>query len=208
MQIGAIVVTLHLFCLFVWTSGYLWHRATTKRHKIAVNMVRIEPPPKPAKPVAAAPRPVAQPAAKKTAAAPKPVPKTNKPKPAATPPPKPKPDALLQEIAGNLDAIAAPVTIPATKTEVQIPVLATAQKNTASGSEETIASLLQASLTMPEFGEVRMQLTVDRRGRLRSMEVLHTKSEKNAAFLRNRLPELQFPCLNEDTTLTIVFSNE
>ena len=203
MQIGAVVVALHLFCLFVWTGSYLWHRATTKRHKIAVNMVRIEPPAKSAPKVAAAPKPVP----KKTVAAPKPVPKAAKPKPAA-PTPKPKSEALLQEIAAHLDAISAPSNPPMKKTEVHIPELATPQSSTAAGSEETIALILQESLTLPEFGEVRVQLSIERRGRLRSMEVLHTKSEKNAAFLRNRLPELQFPCLNEDTTLTIVFSNE
>ncbi len=76
-----------------------------------------------------------------------------------------------------------------------------------------LVGYLQNTLDLPERGDVKLKMEIDRFGRLIDCEVLETRSEKNAEFLKNRLPELSFPCLNDfdiletAQTFTITFRN-
>jgi hypothetical protein len=231
-QIAIAVLMAHICCLIALSADYFFRAAPKKRQKIAVNLVQIVPPkipvqvksrpvptPKklPPKPIPAeptpqiTPSPVAAPKVKPTAKSPLP-PASKKAPPKATPLNSPQPDAhasLLKEIEANLESIASPSTPSKAKTVIHIPTLSEIayHPNTEQSSDETIASFLQETLTLPEFGEVRMFLSIDATGHLQSLEILTSKSEKNAAFLKNRLPELQFPCLNGGASLTVVFSN-
>ena len=78
---------------------------------------------------------------------------------------------------------------------------------------EYLIAYLQNALDLPEYGEVKAQLEIDRFGRLVDCQIVYTKSGKNAEFLKNQLPELTFPCLNDfgilDSThiFTITFRN-
>lgn len=79
--------------------------------------------------------------------------------------------------------------------------------------EEFLIAFLQESLDLPEFGQVRLKLEIDGGGKLIDCQILEAKSAKNAEFLKNRLPELAFPCLNDfgkisaTQTFNITFRN-
>lgn len=116
---------------------------------------------------------------------------------------------LLKEIEHNLTVIEATPSVK--KVELQIPALRKPEEffeEISATPIQQISAFLQETLRLPEIGQVRVRLSIDRFGKLQSVEVLDSKSEKNAEFLKKQLPELQFPCLNEIVSLTIVFSNE
>lgn len=72
---------------------------------------------------------------------------------------------------------------------------------------EYIVAFLQETLALPEYGEVKAKLSIDRFGKLISCEILEARSKKNAEFLKNQLQDLTFPCFNESKTFTITFRN-
>lgn len=215
---GQIVVTVllaHFGCLLFLSADYLLSRSLLKRRKVVVNMVTIAPPKTQAlTPTKSAPAPKITapkpPVAKKPVAQPVAKPET-KPEAIAKTPPPPKPEtvSLLKELEASLETITAPTHPLSQKPVMHIPILTEIIRETsASGSsDEIIAAFLQEALTLPEFGDVRVKMAIDRLGRLKSLDVLTAKSEKNATFLKNRLPELQYPCLNEEASLTVLFSN-
>ena len=213
-QIVVAVLLAHIGCLFFLSADYLLSWAPPKRRKVVVNMVTIAPPKVQPfvtkKPTLKPPlkKPETKPETKQVA---KPEKKSAPTQAIAKAPPSPPPEtaSLLKEIEASLETIASPASLPAQKTTLQIPMLTEIiREPTSTGfSDEIIAAFLQEVLTLPEFGDVRVSMTIDRSGRLKSLEVLVAKSEKNAAFLKNRLPELQYPCLNEEASLTVLFSN-
>ncbi len=231
-QIAVSTIAAHFLLLFVLTvQHWITSPSHQKKRPIAVNTVRIAAPaPKVVAKQAAQQKPVSAPA--KVVTPPKPVAKAIPKqavkqetkavsKPAAKAAPKSvsvvaKPVAtkeqtkLLKEIEQNLSSIETPV-VKSKKVELEVPVVELKEEvshEEEASSTEQIAFFLQESLRLPEFGQVRMQLSIDRFGKLKTFEVLDAKSEKNAEFLKKQLPDLQFPCLNETVSLTIVFSNE
>ncbi len=78
-----------------------------------------------------------------------------------------------------------------------------------SSQEETLMSFLHASLNLPEFGEVKIQLTIKKDGSVSQMVVLQAESQKNKAYLQEYLPHLQFPLiLDKEKTFILTFCNE
>lgn len=116
---------------------------------------------------------------------------------------------LLKEITESLETIRSEskssrstLTIPSTikKTEIASDIDPT--------YGEFLIAYLQNALDLPEYGEVKAKIEIDRFGHLVNCEILKSKSVKNAEFLKNRLPELTFPCLNDGTQVfTITFRN-
>ena len=72
---------------------------------------------------------------------------------------------------------------------------------------------LQSSLQLPEMGDVRVKISIAAPGKLTSVQILDTKSAKNAEWLKNQLPLLELPCFNDYGILdaflefTITFRN-
>lgn len=169
----------------------------------------IPPPPKkeahPAPAKAAAPKP----AAPKTAptAKPKPSPsKENSP---------PKKDKIAQEIAKSLDVLKS--ESKQSRQEIKVPSKLQADLPPSSIADPTypefLIAFLQTNLELPELGTVKVKLEIDRFGHLVDCEVLEAQSKKNAEALKNQLPTLAFPCLNDygireaSETFTITFKN-
>lgn len=132
---------------------------------------------------------------------------------------KQDPDPILQEIAESLESITAKNEISHTKAALAIPSRVEKKAEVveessidATYSEELIA-FLQNALDLPEYGEVRVRLEIDRFGSLRDCSILDSKSRKNAEFLKNQLPELAYPSFNDFSmadltqTFTITFRN-
>lgn len=121
--------------------------------------------------------------------------------------------AALREIEDSLAILATPVAEKKV-TDIEIPTFPPSEQVLAldiveqSSAIETLAFFLQQALRLPEFGEVKVCLSIDRQGHLLVFDIVEAKSEKNAQFLKNQLPLLQFPCLNEVVSLTITFTNE
>lgn len=121
-----------------------------------------------------------------------------------------KKDPVLQEIAESLQALSTEAARP--RTELKLPSKLPAKTEIAPSKldptyGEALVAYLQNELDLPEYGEVRAKIEIDRFGSLVRCEILESKSAKNATFLKNRLPELTFPCLNEDQSFTITFRN-
>ena len=185
---------------------------------IKVSTFRIPPPPIAAKTSASAPKSAAPnkaaPAPKKTTVAPKA--KSTEPPKKALPPKKD-----LRAIEESLAKIA---EIPASKSidlKLPTPIAATQIQPTVeelpqhSEYAPLLAELLHCALgPLPELGNVRVCLTLEKPGHIIWIDVLDSESEKNAAWLKKQLPLLELPCFNDfgitDSQLkfTILFRNE
>jgi hypothetical protein len=216
-QITLIVISLHLLLLFSLSIHHLATRKSPPPKPMAIRTIT----PAPAKSVTIA-TPKTTPTPVPIAAAP--------PKPKAKPVTevKPKPTAAKKK-QETLTATSAPLPTPApmpkAKPALTIPsklppkeeVVPTALELPLAKEEPTygeyLITFLQSSLALPEYGEVKIDLEIDRFGNLLGCDILEAKSKKNAEAIKNRLPELTFPCLNEfgilDTahTFTITFRN-
>ena len=209
------VLALHAFFLLALFVDDWMSARSSKTQKIAVKTVQY---------IAHAQKlkALSEPAMRTQKEEPKRTKKLQKPK-LQKPPAKPAPAkksvvshdnyrSLVDQIQKNIDAIAEPIKIAITPTEIALPSLVfefdTVEKRSELGDAETIALFLQDILQLPEFGEVRAKIAINCRGELEELQILDTKSVKNSEFLKKRLPEVQFPCLNDAITLTIVFRNE
>lgn len=61
------------------------------------------------------------------------------------------------------------------------------------GYKETLIQVLHASLNLPDYGEVKIQLKLRRNGTVETLKVLKTESQKNRKYLEAKLPLLKFP---------------
>lgn len=214
-QIAVSVLLAHLLFLLVATGHHLFHGMKIMPRKIAVRSVSI----------AQAPTPQIVPVVKSApvskavvAAKPAPVVKPVTTKKAISTSVAKKPP--LQKVA---PVAALPVEQPKVKTPLSVPVIAPFQPSVKQLYTEEVVKdqtygefligYLQGALELPELGDVKMKLEIDRFGRLIDCEILETRSVKNGEFLKIRLPELSFPCLNDfdilETahTFTITFRN-
>lgn len=73
---------------------------------------------------------------------------------------------------------------------------------------------LHQSLHLPEFGEVKIQLTLRQDGSVAKLVVLNTESDKNKRYLEGSLPRLHFPSFSgsfakkTEHTFVLTFCNE
>ncbi len=79
---------------------------------------------------------------------------------------------------------------------------------------DALVQCLHQSLHLPEFGEVKIQLTLRQDGTVAKLVVLNAESEKNKTYLENHLPRLKFPNLEgsfaqkKECTFSLTFCNE
>lgn len=188
-------------------------------------VAQVEQKPKPAKPK---PKTQAKKAEKKKA---KPAPVAEKKKPAA------KPDnraqiknrellAKAQESIAKIQATS--VTIgagqAAPRPELKIPQLKVLPK---SGDEEMagwsagevgfrdeLASRLKLQLRLPEYGDVKIKLTLARAGRFVKVFIVSSESKANRQYIEKTIPTLTFPPFGhnfenvDEYTFSITLSNE
>ncbi len=232
-QIALVVFALHFLTIFGLMVHHLATYQALPKRPISVRtrpflpstQITASSPPQqtPAKPVASLkPKPPPKQTPKAT---PKPTVKSkpavqNKPIPSIVKKTKSDPDPILQEIADNLEAITAKNEIPQTKASLAIPSRVVKKAEVVEESSmdatynEELIAFLQNALDLPEYGEVRVRLEIDRFGYLRDCSILDSKSRKNAEFLKSRLPELAFPSFNDFSiveitqTFTITFRNQ
>jgi hypothetical protein len=211
------VLSIHLALLVVMITDHLIKQRKAPKKAMTVRTVQMQ------KPMIANLSNVSQNQAKSNLTKPikeKPIPAAapqskNKPKPsskASNKPSNPSKTALLPP------ASTSPTPTPKEeKKDLPIPKLefAPASPQIAAATNEEIldfrpdvASYLHEALILPEFGEVKIAIVVSKDGKVSKIEVLESKSRKNEEFLKNRLSEMFFPWLNEETKLTLVIKNE
>lgn len=215
-QIALVVLAIHLFSIFSMFGHHLFTQRMRPPRPIAVRTIS---PPQPSIQTAKReekPKPV--PPVKKETAANKP--KTAPPKQAAAAKKQsaaaPK-QPILKEIGESLETLSEKPKLKP-RTALNLPEKIETKTEPSKTIDdpnygEFLIAFLQNTLDLPEYGEVKAQIEIDRFGQLVSCKILQTKSSKNAEFIKNQLPELTFPCLNdfgilENTrTFTITFRN-
>lgn len=204
-QIAVAVYLLH----FLVILGLLGHHLATKRlspqRPIVVRTLSLQPIPKIVAPLPSSQ--IAKPKTKKIAPARECTHLSTLPKTLA---PVDKKKPLLYEVAARLETLReqakqtrTPLTLPS---KIQSKAKIALSKIDPTYGELLIA-YLQNELDLPEYGEVKVKIEIDRFGTLVDCEIVEAKSRKNAEFLKNRLPELAFPCLNDPQSFTITFRN-
>jgi hypothetical protein len=205
-QIALVVCSLHFLIIF----GSLGHHFATRKLKPARPMIvkTVVPITKPEPKIAQA-----KPAAAPKTAKPQPKKKESKVAKATKPAAKPAP-APIQKKAEETAAVEYKP-----KPQLLIPSKVVAKEETKVETAEDprysefLIAYLQNTLDLPELGEVRMKIQIDRFGKLIDCEVLEAKSKKNEEFLKKELPDLSFPCLADfgileaSQTFTITFRN-
>lgn len=136
-------------------------------------------------------------------------------------------DSLLQELEDSIakienksDKAAVSKTTPTHKKTLAPIAL---QIDSASSDEASLeegnytAALvnhLHQALSLPDYGEVKIQLSLRQDGTVAKVVVLKTQSEKNRQYLENNLPRLRFPRFEgtyankKESTFVLTFCNE
>lgn len=82
------------------------------------------------------------------------------------------------------------------------------------GYHEELASRLKLLLRLPEFGEVKIKLTLERSGRFVKVVIVSAESTSNRKYIEKTLPSLKFPSFGnnfsdlDQYTFVIALSNE
>jgi len=77
-----------------------------------------------------------------------------------------------------------------------------------------LISLLKEKLELPEWGRVKLELTLFNTGKVQTIRVLQTESERNKRYLEQQLISLPFPSFTEELrkeknhSFLFVFCNE
>lgn len=78
---------------------------------------------------------------------------------------------------------------------------------------EEIASRLKLQLSLPEYGEVKIKLTLNRLGRVEKVTIVSSESSMNREFVEKMLPAMMFPAFGtnfekaQTYTFTITLGN-
>ncbi len=232
-QIALVVCLSHLLAIFCLLGHHLITRRIRPPRPMVVRTIapamKVEPnlqvakqapapqkqtaAPKPKPAAQAKPKPLAPVAKKETPAKPKAIAVS---KPAAKKElPVDEEDHFLKEIASNFEAFReesqkptkATLTLPSTIQRK--PQVSQGEVNVDPTYSEFLIAYLQNALDLPEFGEVKAKIEIDRFGKLVNLEIIEAKSVKNAQFLKAELPQLDFPSGIADSTevFTITFRN-
>ncbi len=79
---------------------------------------------------------------------------------------------------------------------------------------DTLISYLHQELRLPDYGEVKIQLSLRQDGTVAKLSVLKAKNEKNRQYLESQLSRLRFPCFEgtlankKEHTFVLTFCNE
>ncbi|MBS0635016.1 MAG: hypothetical protein JSR37_06105 [Verrucomicrobia bacterium] len=65
---------------------------------------------------------------------------------------------------------------------------------------DELVSRLKLSLKLPDYGEVKLQLTVNRSGKVVSVKSVKSKSSKNSDYIQKALPKLHLPPFGQNFT--------
>jgi outer membrane biosynthesis protein TonB len=182
-----------------------------------------EPPPAVVKKPAAKPAPVVK---KEPAIADKILTKKAPPPAKKTPPAENRArisDSLLQELEESIAKIEnksdkakfnkAATTATPSPIQLQIDTQA-GEEETSSDYTDNLVGHLHRTLSLPDYGEVKIQLSLRQDGTVAKVIVLNAQSVKNRQYLETHLPRLKFPrfagayATKSEQTFVLTFCNE
>src|ERR1700722_7215105 len=186
---------------------------------------KTTPAPKPQKAAPKKEQPIPKPAAQKPtpkkepAIADKQLSKAKQPAPPAkkNPPPQNRAkisDSLRKELEESIAKMehAAPTkkkTPPRAKAAMPIPLQIDADVTENESYTSLLISHLHQVLSLPDYGEVKIQLILRQDGTVAKITVLKAQSEKNKQYLETHLPQIKFPKLDgKECTFVLTFCNE
>jgi outer membrane biosynthesis protein TonB len=127
-------------------------------------------------------------------------------------------DSLLQQLE---ESIAKIEQTPSSKKVLEptvSPIRLRIDQNEAEDADQdyinSLVSYLHQSLSLPDYGEVKIQLSLRQDGTVAKMVILKTQSEKNRQYLESRLSNLRFPRFDgmyankKEQTFILTFCNE
>lgn len=238
---SSIVIAIHC-ALILWMTLFSTQTKPEKKARLIVKTVTphekklLAPRSTPiaAQAPAAESKPVSMPVAAPQAA-PSPVPTVSpaSPKKVQTPSPKPAPvkpvqskprppiELLkqLEQSLAKLEKAELPPPVPAKKRNAfSVPTLKIDhQLNEEEGDvgyESELIGALYNQLHLPEFGEVKMKLTLQNNGTFVKMQVIRAQSLRNRRYLEEELPKLRMPRFigaltnKKEETFILTFCNE
>lgn len=216
------VITLHLLLIALFYLQYHPLSSsvkTRKNERVVVKTVRFSPKPVEAQSAVIRPqneekiiRPKEDPKPQKMEAKPKPKKTTPKAKPKAVEKKAPalskktespvKPNPKRKELIAKAQESIAKITLPngnitPHSTSLAVPELKAVKPQELSADEanyqDELASRLKMLLRLPEEGIVKIQLTIDRKGKFIKMAMISSSSKANAAYVELEIPKLSFP---------------
>lgn len=79
---------------------------------------------------------------------------------------------------------------------------------------DEVAYRLKVSLRLPDYGSVKIKLTLERSGKVVKLETVQTQSQKNKAYVESKVPTILFPPFGQrfssdkENTFTITLQND
>lgn len=98
--------------------------------------------------------------------------------------------ALMQNSLNSLGSSNISENLP---TPTQIETLSSETIEFQTNYQEELVFYLQSRLSLPEKGEVKLKVTVERNGRVEKVEILDAASEKNKLYVASALTSFSFP---------------
>jgi len=199
-MITAIVLLIHGSGLFFLMIQKNVISLAEKPHKVMVHTVAVTP---------AKPTPVA-----KASSPPKPKPKP-KPKPQKivkkSPKKPPAQNAQAQKLKKAKEALAKyqPATPKPTAKIERLDCTSVESNYT-----DSLVKTLKSMLTLPEFGEVKIAITLNRSGRVTALKIVDSASMKNRKLVERKLKEARFSTFGshfsgeKEHTFAIVLKND
>lgn len=190
----------HLCFLIFCTLSFSFRSPPPKRQPVVVKTVSLKKPaPKQQELIAAAPQ-VKKDPPKKPEPKEKPVEKKKDPVPKKKEEPKPQPKtekakavellAKAQQSLSKIDTNYDKVKPTQSKTVAK---LDTSSSDKEAGYVDEVAALLKALLRLPERGDVEIELTIERTGKVSKLTIISAKSAVNKVYVEKAVPDIAFP---------------
>lgn len=123
------------------------------------------------------------------------------PKKPATTPTQEKALRLLQDSLAKLDQVNQPTKTSSKKNTSQSSSSSSASFSDTSdfkqSYEDSLRAILKEFLELPEWGEVKLQLVLTKEGKVNSVKIVKSASDKNSAYVEKTVSKLIFPPLGK-----------
>ncbi|MCE5294953.1 MAG: hypothetical protein LLF94_10130 [Chlamydiales bacterium] len=123
----------------------------------------------------------------------------------------------LAASAAKHAATSGPAAISSLSAESLVAIDASETANCTPGERtyyDELVSRLKLALKLPEYGEVKLELTISRTGKVETVKSVKSKSSKNSDYVKKALPKLHLPPFGQnfpgekDHTFRLTLSNE
>ncbi len=209
-----LTVALHLALLGYLGIGKTPSPAALKSQKVLVNTIRLKPRQEVPEAIACAPKPKPKPPNNKSESKPKP----KKSKSESKPPPPPQKNKLSSDQIAKLqkakNALANMGKIKPTKKQAECAIEGLAIDTSDDRYAGQLSKALKSLLVLPEYGAVKIKLTLTRSGKVKKLEIVGSESKVNEKNIEKTLKNAKFSSFGthfsgeDQHTFIIVLSND